>query len=117
MESFNHHNVRTANNWSPYQMWPDGMLHEHNPLACGLLDEDPGDMEFYGDDPPAPSVFEDSGNSIIMDPVSIENGSDIQAEVLQLTIDPLKIFSHTGVDIYEEALELAKQRVSLLDGN
>ena len=44
MEAFNHHKVRTANHWSPYQMWVNGMLNEDNPLVRGQLDEDPNDL-------------------------------------------------------------------------
>jgi len=50
-EAFNHHKVRTEGNWSPYQMWANGMFHTDNPLAHGLLDEEPSDMEIYGYDP------------------------------------------------------------------
>ena len=43
-EGFNHHKIRTANNWSPYQMWVNGMLHQDNPLAHGYLGEDPDNV-------------------------------------------------------------------------
>ena len=41
LEGSNHHQVRTANHWSPYQMWVNCMLNENNPLAHRQLDEDP----------------------------------------------------------------------------
>ena len=43
-EAFNHHKVRTQGNWSPYEMWANGMFHADNPPAHGLLDEEPPDM-------------------------------------------------------------------------
>lgn len=70
MEAFNHHKARTANHWSPYQMWVNGMLNE-NPLAHGQLDEDPSDLEFYGVDPNRPSPFEDSNNNVVVPPVTL----------------------------------------------
>ena len=52
---FNHHGIRTANSWSPHQMWLNGMLHDDNPLSHGGLDKDPDDLVFYGHDPLGPS--------------------------------------------------------------
>ena len=46
MEAFNHHKVRTANHWSPYQMWVNGMLNEENRLAHGQLDEHPSGIQW-----------------------------------------------------------------------
>ena len=71
MEAFNHHKVRTANHWSPYQMWVNGMLNKENPLLHGQLDEDPNDLEFYGVDPDGPSPFEDSNNNVFVPPVTL----------------------------------------------
>ena len=51
METFNHHQLRTACHWSPYQMWVNGMLNDANPLAHGQLDNDPNNLKYYGIDP------------------------------------------------------------------
>ena len=53
MRGFNEHGIRTANNWSPNQMWINGMLNEENPLAHDRLDETPEDLQYYGYDPQA----------------------------------------------------------------
>ena len=50
-KAFDHHKVRTEGNWSSYQMWTNGMFHADNPLSHGLLDEEPSEMEIYGNDP------------------------------------------------------------------
>ncbi|XP_068723738.1 uncharacterized protein [Montipora capricornis] len=71
-EAFNHHKVRTQGNWSPYEMWANGMFHADNPLAHGLLDEEPPDMEIYGYDPQGPSPT-GSDNHVVIDPVDISN--------------------------------------------
>ena len=65
MEAFNHHKVSTANHWSPYQMWVNGVLNEENPLAHGQIDKDPNDLEFYGVDRDRPSPFQDSNNNVV----------------------------------------------------
>ena len=71
-EAFNHHKVRTEGNWSPYEMWENGMFHADNTLAHGLLDEEPPDMEIYGYDPQGPSPT-GSDNHVIIDPVDISH--------------------------------------------
>ena len=71
IESSNHRPVRTANHWSPYQMWVNGMLHEGNPLAHGQLDDMSDDLEIYGVDSGGPSPFEDSDNNVIIPPVTL----------------------------------------------
>ena len=71
METFNHHGLRTENNWSPYQLWLNGMLNPDNPLASGLLDDevDPELHEFYGFDPEAPIPLEESSNNVVVPPI------------------------------------------------
>ena len=51
MVSFNDHPVQTEHNWSPNQMWLNGMMNPCNPLAVGNLDDNPEDITFYGEDP------------------------------------------------------------------
>ncbi|XP_068742975.1 uncharacterized protein [Montipora capricornis] len=111
-ETFNHHGIRTANSWSPYQMWMNGMLHDDNPLSHGDLDEDPDDLVFYGHDPQGPSPFDDSDNNVTVSPVEIPNQDDVLL-ILRQEIDPLKSSTDMGMDIYINALDLVKQAVNL----
>ena len=111
-EAFNNHSMRTSNNWSPNQMWMNGMIAEDNPLANGLLDGEPDSLEFYGDDPKGPSPFDDTENNVVVNPVSINNGSSISTMVFQ-QIDPLISSAQMGVDVYMETLSLVIQIASL----
>ena len=86
----------------------NGMMDENNPLASALLDDDPDSLEWYGDDPDGPSPFDDTDNNVVVDPVLIDNSSNITARVLE-RIDPLRSSSQMGVDIYTEALSLITQ--------
>ena len=43
-EAFNNHAVSTEGNWTPYQIWMNGMMHRNNPLAHGALDGEPDDL-------------------------------------------------------------------------
>ena len=47
MICFNDHSVQTEHNWSPNQMWLNGMMNLNNPLP-GNTDDDPEDLTFYG---------------------------------------------------------------------
>ena len=107
-KAFNNHSIRTEKNWTPNQMWMNGMMDENNPLANGILDDDPDSLEWYGDDPNGPSPFDDTDNNVVVNPVLIENGSNITTRVLE-RIDPLKSSSQMGVDIFTEALSLINQ--------
>lgn len=111
MEAFNHHKVRTAHHWSPYQMWVNGMLNEENPLAHGQLDEDPNDLEFYGVDPDGPSPFEDSNNNVVVPPVTLPvEHQSVQAKVLEC-INPLTSSTEMGIDIYTNIHQIVKEIV------
>ena len=63
-EAFNNHAVSTEGNWTPNQMWINGMLHANNPLAHGSLDDEP-------DDPEGPSLQEH--NNVVVEPVTLDN--------------------------------------------
>ena len=114
METFNHDKVRTANHWSPYQMWVNGMLNEGNPLARGQLDEDPNDLEFYGVDPDRPPPFEDSNNNVFVPPVTLPvELQSVQEKVLE-QIDQPKSSTQMGIDIYNEIHQIVKESVCVV---
>ena len=105
LQAFNHHKIRIAQNWSPYQMWINNMMNPDNPLSDGQPDQLPEDEQFYGYDPEGPSPFENSDNVVVVPPVNMENDDVIQSEHLQI-IDHLMPSTQMGVDIYEEVLHL-----------
>lgn len=57
----------------------------------------PKNAEFYGYDPDGPNPFEESDNDVVVHPVDIENGAEMQSEFFRV-IDPL------AIDIYEQVL-------------
>ena len=84
------------------------MLHQDNPLAHGYLDEDPDNVEFYGEDPDGPSPFKDSANNVIVDTVSINNGEDLARDISH-HLDLLRTSDHMGIDIYQDVLEFVER--------
>ena len=87
-EAFNHHNVRTERNWSPYQMWVNGMMHHDNPLAHGGVDEEPFDFEYYGTDPHG-STSLDNDNNVVVDEINLGENELLASFALE-TVDPLR---------------------------
>jgi hypothetical protein len=114
MEAFNHHAVRTERNWTPYQMWVNGMMHVDNPLSQGELDENPDDIEFYGYDPDGPSTQEESNNVVIVEPIVVNADRHIIEAFVLERIDPLRNSTEFGIDIYREALELVIFKINEL---
>ena len=115
-EAFNHHKVRTERNWSPYQMWVNDMSSPDNPLAHGVLDEDPNDLEMYGYDAQAPSPVGNSDNAVIVEEINMDYGDLLQSYVLE-RLDPLQQSNEMGVDIYKEALELVLHNIDEIQNN
>lgn len=108
MRAFNEHGVRTASNWSPNQMWLNGMLNEENPLTHNSLDETPDDLQYYGYDPEAPSPFENSDNNVVVSPNYTAPNSEEFIRALQ-AINPLRDSNEMGIDLFIEALMLVQQ--------
>ena len=68
VHAWNHHPMRTERNWSPIQMWTNGMVDIRNRGRTGaisLVNEQVDDLEWYGYDPDAPTPTDD-GLSMLM---------------------------------------------------
>ena len=88
-EAFNNHAVSTEGNWTPYQIWMNGMMHANNPLAHGDVDGEPDDIQLYGYDPEGPSPSEEDNNVVV---------------------DPLTQSNQLGIDLYIQALVLVRAK-------
>lgn len=111
MEAFNNHSIRTARNWSPYQLWLNGMMHGDNPLAKGELDEDPIDFHNYGQDADGPSPFDESDNNVQVPPIDLDHADSITTQLKQ-AIDPLRSTTEMGIGIYIEALAFVENLIT-----
>jgi len=112
MEAFNNHKVSTEKNWSPYQMWVNGMMHSDNHLAQEQLDSvETDDLEMYGYDPDGPSPIGQNDNNVIVEPIEINDDEEAVKSFVLQRIDPLRQSTEMGVDIYSEALDLVLYKV------
>ena len=113
-EAFNDHAVSTEGNWTPYQIWMNGMMHRNNPLAHGACDGEPDDLELYGYDPEGPSPLEET-DKVVVEPIALDNRYFMESYVLA-TIDPLIQSTQLGIDLYTKALDLVRESIDLLNG-
>ena len=105
MHSHNHHPLSTERNWSPNQIWLNGMLNPCNPLAQGEVDDHPDELASYGDDSDY-SPFDESDNNVQVFPPNVGHRNQDLRTHLERNINPLQDSNSFGIDIYINALEL-----------
>ena len=105
MRCHNDHPLATEHNWSPNQIWLNGMMNACNPLARGEADHDPDNITVYGDDPEF-SPFEELENDVQVFPPNVPAINSHLLTHLQTNINPLQDSTSLGIDIYMRALEI-----------
>ena len=110
----NDHRLSTEQNWTPNQIWNNGMLNPSNPLANGLLDDDPENLDTFGEDfqGPIPSFSEDGG-SVDVSPELIPYHGQVATHVYQ-SIDANRVSTQMGIDVYIDALNLVMNKLAEL---
>ena len=90
-EAYNHHPMRTAHNWSPYQLWYHCSIAAQN--------DDPIDLTCYGVDPqgPPPNGFD---VDLVEVPATLVTLNPEQVWLVTASVDPLQCSDLYGVDIY-----------------
>ena len=107
VEAWNHHPLRTEENWTPQQIWVNGMISQNNAENTAVRDlfvEDRQVAELYGEDPqgPPPNEF-DLGSVEIPDTRLLIN--ELELEAIS-HIQPLSESNDYGVDLYLETREI-----------
>lgn len=96
-EAFNLHPVRTERNWTPRQLWINGMAHRAS------LEENTDDIEHYGIDPQGPTPLDQISSVEVYDvPNPLSTG---QFQELNSVINPLAESQEYGIDIYLRTLD------------
>ena len=103
--AWNQHPLRTERNWSPVQMWTNGMVDIRNRGNTGSvwLDEQVDDLEWYGYDPDAPTPSDDGLSIVDVNDIAVP---DIEVDHITQNINPLAFSDSFGIDIYEQALNM-----------
>ena len=101
VEAWNHHPLRTEGNWTPQQIWVNGMISQdnaENTAVRDIFEEDMQVSDLYGEDPggPPPNNF-DLGSVEVPDTILPINGSQLEAIS---HIQPLSERNDYGVSLY-----------------
>lgn len=107
--AWNKHPIRTERNWSPEQIWTNGMIDRVNDGLCtvsavvndGYLSND--DLNWYGFDPGAPLPPDDGLSTVEVNDVDFDVPSEVLA-LLSHEIDPLANSTAFGMDIFERGV-------------
>lgn len=110
VSAWNQHTMRTERNWSPLQMWTNGMLDIRNHLVSGVSDvagseTDVDDLEWFGFDPSAPTPDDEGLSTVEVYDIAIEDIVDdhILAQ-LRNSINPLQNSDSFDIDLYQDCL-------------
>ena len=107
-DAYNYHRLSTERNWTPNQIWLNGMLDSDNPLNKGQLDDNPDNMDFYGEDLQGPISTE--GNNVQVPPISIPF-EDFLRNYLKTKIEANAESNEMGIDIYLKTLRLVEEKL------
>ena len=99
-ELHNNHPLRTEGNWTPNQMWLNGMLNPSNPLAENLVDNLVDKAESCGFDPEGPSPFKNSDNNVVIPELNITGDLELIQQTVLHRFDFLKSSTQMGIDIF-----------------
>ena len=108
VNAWNRHPVRTEQNWSPEQMWANGMLDITNRHLLAVADvrnecERSEDLAWFGHDPHAPLPPDDGLSTVEVNELDINLPEEL-IQTLYLEVDPTRESQTFGVDIYHEAM-------------
>ena len=107
IDSWNRHPLRTEHNWTPLQIWSNGLMQqENNDVVLNELQALPiNDLDFYGEDPEGPAPLQEHGQVEVYDlenPFTINNWQQIQRQI-NVNVES----DNFGLDIYLQALDIA----------
>lgn len=115
--AWNKHPMRTERNWSPERMWTNGMIDATNQNLLAVADvrnDNIGiqDLDWYGHDPHAPLPPDDGLSTVEVNEIQVDLPEEI-IQALYQEINPCTESSTFGVDVYQIALNLVENMLSL----
>ena len=107
VSAWNNHPIRTEHNWSPTQIWSNGMIDMRNQNR--YCTDDPAnfseDLEWYGYDGSAPRPSDDGLSTVEVEDLNHDFPDDV-IEQLENSVDPCQDSNDFGIDIYLRALDV-----------
>lgn len=117
VEAWNKHPIRTERNWSPEQIWSNGMIDRVNGRLTAVADVrseaniSGHEHEWYGFDPDAPPPPDDGLSTVQVNEVDLNLPDNIISR-LSNEINPLGNSSAFAIDIFQRALEFLENLLS-----
>ena len=110
VEAWNLHPIRTERNWTPEQIWMNGMIDLRNEQLTAVADvagsvNSVDDLEWYGFDPQAPHPNDDGLSTVLVHDINFEIPEQLASHLTE-HINPLVESNSFGIDIYEQVLEI-----------
>ena len=107
--AWNRHPIRTERNWTPEQIWSNGMMNRGNERLSAVADVrgEPelgnDELQWYGTDPDGPIPPDDGLHTVEVNDVDLEFSDDV---IMQLAneVNPLETSENFGIDIFQRAL-------------
>ena len=108
VNAWNRHPMRTEHNWSPEQMWVNGMVDSTNRHLLAVADvrnesEQSEDLTWFGHDPQAPLPPDDGLSTVEVNDLEINLPEEL-IHILYQEVDPTRESMNFGVDIYHEVM-------------
>lgn len=107
--SWNNHPIRTERNWSPIQMWTNGMLDMRNHELVGVADvvgvSDFNNLEWFGYDPQAPPPSDDGLSTVEVEDITVDLSYNVMQQLTN-EVDPCEFSDSFGIDLYVKALSI-----------
>jgi len=107
VEAWNNHPVRTEGQWTPQQIWVNGVISQDNSgntAVRDIFDDNRQPDELYGEDPSGPTPNEFDLGNVDVPPTNIPL-TDTQLGAIS-HIQPLSVSNSYGVDLYLETRQL-----------
>ena len=117
VEAWNKHSIRTERNWSPEQIWFNGMIDRVNGRLAAVADvrSDANitghEHEWFGFDPDAPPPPDDGLSTVEVNEVNLDLPDNFISR-LSNEINPLENSSSFAIDIFQRTLEFLENLLS-----
>ena len=117
VEAWNKHSIRTERNWSPEQIWSNGMTDRVNGRLTAVADvrSDANisghEHEWYGFDPDAPPPPDDGLSTVEVNEVDLDLPDNITSR-LSNEINPLENSSAFAIYLIQKVLEFLENLLS-----
>ena len=118
VDAWNRHPIRTERNWSPEQIWSNGMIDRTDERLSAVADVrgeaemGDDDLQWYGTDPDGPIPPDDGLHTVEVNDVDFELPDEIMTRLAN-EINPLETSQAFGIDIFQRGVAFMQNTLPL----